>query len=508
MRGAVISTSSFIGIPKHLITETWHTVPRFFLCISPGDGRNKKCTDMRKIYLSVALLTAFVGCQKENDEQQGDGNGRTIVLSLNTLEFTSDGGKRSITVRVEDGAEWSVENGDAVTWCEVIARGDAVEFTVDSNKSPDERQVTYRFVAEGEMVELPLRQKGKKPQRNKIYYTSSDGAVVVPKRTADLFGPGVALVDNTYSAGEGVLTFDGEIQKIGPDAFWNCENLKTVILPEGIEIIGEYAFGRCTALERIDIPQSVRKIGARAFHACTALSAFPIPTGVEEIGEEAFNECAFDLTIYPKFVSALDGFKGFLVFPDDAIIPDDSSFADNLPYYLAGFKGKYASDDHHCLISDHTLVSYMRGGAKQSYQTPKGIRKIGAAAFRGVYMYPKIANLRISEGVEEIADSAFMWHPNDFNCLELPGSLKRIGYRTLQDCWHLKYIACRAETPPMVDRILFTSDVDELRIFVPEQSLELYRSADVWKEFADRIEGFVWRNENDSPIFTSDIWPY
>lgn len=123
-------------------------------------------------------------------------------------------------------------------------------------------------------------------------------------------------------------------------------------------------------------------------------------------------------------------------------------------------------------------------------------------------MYPKIANLRISEGVEEIADSAFMWHPNDFNCLELPGSLKRIGYRTLQDCWHLKYIACRAETPPMVDRILFTSDVDELRIFVPEQSLELYRSADVWKEFADRIEGFVWRNENDSPIFTSDIWPY
>ncbi len=57
---------------------------------------------------------------------------------------------------------------------------------------------------------------------NKILYTSSDGNIVTPYAT-DVFG--ATIVSNTYENGQGVITFDGEVTKIGERAFYNCSNL-------------------------------------------------------------------------------------------------------------------------------------------------------------------------------------------------------------------------------------------------------------------------------------------
>ena len=55
-------------------------------------------------------------------------------------------------------------------------------------------------------------------------------------------------------------------------AFENCKNLKTVVLPDGIETIGKYeVFKNCEALESINIPASLIDLGYHAFIGCTAL---------------------------------------------------------------------------------------------------------------------------------------------------------------------------------------------------------------------------------------------
>ena len=62
------------------------------------------------------------------------------------------------------------------------------------------------------------------------------------------------------------------VKKLGSWAFAECKNLKTVVLPEGIEIFEKYeVFGGCEDLESINIPASLTNLGYKAFKGCTAL---------------------------------------------------------------------------------------------------------------------------------------------------------------------------------------------------------------------------------------------
>ena len=175
---------------------------------------------------------------------------------------------------------------------------------------------------------------------------------------------------------------------------------------------------------------------------------------------------------------------------------------------IGGFKGKYASEDRHCLIWNETLIAYVRADGKECYLGTKGIKKIGKYAFKGVYRYA-MCFVRLSEGIEEIADYAFYWHINDFNGIELPGSLKKIGRSVFNDCLHVQYICCQATVPPAVDGDFDFYYSDKIKaIYVPEPSVELYKEADGWSEHASKIEGYTWHSEESSPLFTVDLWPY
>ena len=101
--------------------------------------------------------------------------------------------------------------------------------------------------------------------------------------------------DTTYSAtyyipsGLKMVTVTGG--KILYGAFYNCSNLKNVVLPEDITTISTYAFYNCGGLTSITIPESVTSIGASAFNGCTNLTSVEIPEGVTSIGSSAFNGC-------------------------------------------------------------------------------------------------------------------------------------------------------------------------------------------------------------------------
>ena len=64
------------------------------------------------------------------------------------------------------------------------------------------------------------------------------------------------------------------LQRIGPNAFYDCDQLTVVGLPKGLSCIQDGAFGRCRSLREISIPSTVNVIGNAAFKECTSLADF------------------------------------------------------------------------------------------------------------------------------------------------------------------------------------------------------------------------------------------
>ena len=74
--------------------------------------------------------------------------------------------------------------------------------------------------------------------------------------------------------------------------FKDCNNLKSVFLPEGLTEIGKYSFENCINLEQIKIPETVETLGELAFYNCSALKNIELPEKLKTIGRQAFNHCS------------------------------------------------------------------------------------------------------------------------------------------------------------------------------------------------------------------------
>lgn len=82
------------------------------------------------------------------------------------------------------------------------------------------------------------------------------------------------------------------VRSIGEYAFYWCENLTGVTIPQGVTNIGDYAFEYCTKLRNLTIPDGVTHIGKTAFWHCNSMTNIVIPSSVVNIGESAFYDCS------------------------------------------------------------------------------------------------------------------------------------------------------------------------------------------------------------------------
>ncbi len=87
------------------------------------------------------------------------------------------------------------------------------------------------------------------------------------------------------------VTIHKSIITIGSSAFASCQNLKTVLIANGVESIKNYAFRNCSVLESIIIPDSVISIGEYVFDDCNSLSSVTIGDGITRIVDYAFEGC-------------------------------------------------------------------------------------------------------------------------------------------------------------------------------------------------------------------------
>ena len=81
------------------------------------------------------------------------------------------------------------------------------------------------------------------------------------------------------------------VKVIGNGAFWGCESLVNINIPNSVTTIGHSAFVSCDSLTSINIPNSVTTIGDLAFLGCYSLTNINIPNSVTMIGDSAFASC-------------------------------------------------------------------------------------------------------------------------------------------------------------------------------------------------------------------------
>lgn len=96
------------------------------------------------------------------------------------------------------------------------------------------------------------------------------------------------------SAGEIEIpsVLDGRgVSSISDYAFYECEGLVSVTIPEGVTNIGQSAFEGCESLVSVTIPEGVASMGERAFYGCESLTSVVVPGSLTFLPESAFEEC-------------------------------------------------------------------------------------------------------------------------------------------------------------------------------------------------------------------------
>lgn len=93
---------------------------------------------------------------------------------------------------------------------------------------------------------------------------------------------------------------------IADNAFEECIELMSIILPETVVAIGTRAFNRCCNLRNISIPLSVSRICSQAFMFCSSLASIHIPNNQALLGEGVFSGCSkLKMVTLPQYMTKI-----------------------------------------------------------------------------------------------------------------------------------------------------------------------------------------------------------
>lgn len=117
--------------------------------------------------------------------------------------------------------------------------------------------------------------------------------------------------DAYWEVSNDILTFYGPyVMYDYPDThetpWWQYINdIKTLIINEGMKAIGSYAFGSFYRLTSVSLPNSLTSIGKASFCNCSALTTIEIPSNVTEIKQYAFTGSGLTSIYIPASVTAI-----------------------------------------------------------------------------------------------------------------------------------------------------------------------------------------------------------
>ena len=262
-------------------------------------------------------------------------------------------------------------------------------------------------------------------QYNKIRYTSTDGNIVTPYDTTAF---GANIISNTYENGEGIITFDGIVTKIGENAFEDCENLLSILLHDSIVTIDDYAFANCSQLSTIKFGKNLRSIGTEAFTG-VAIDTLILPEGIDSISSNAFSSCVnLKVVSIPSSLQYAPAGSG-----DESVFAGCSSIdsiywnAHKCPNNVFHSSDTYSSSIRSIEFGDSIQfipANFCEGFTELSTIVyPSTLRSIGESAFSGC---AKLSSLLVLDSIVTIDAYAFA-NCSQLSNIKLGNSLRSIG---------------------------------------------------------------------------------
>ena len=218
-----------------------------------------------------------------------------------------------------------------------------------------------------------------------------------------------------------------------------------IVLQDGVVSIADKVFSRNENITSVTIPNSVTTIGDMAFAGCSSLTSVTIPDSVTTIGYAAFYNCG-------SLTSVTIG-DSVTTIGDEAFYSCSSLTSITIPDSVTTI-GYYA---------------FYRCSSLTSVTIPNSVTMIGGYAFAGC---------------------------DSLTSVTIPDSVTTIGEEAFRDCSSLTSIYCKATTPPALalnydgDCYAFYYNASGRKIYVPMESVEAYKSAEWWSDYASDIVGY------------------
>ena len=103
------------------------------------------------------------------------------------------------------------------------------------------------------------------------------------------------------------ITMSNTVTSIGDEAFWGCDKITDLIIPDSVTSIGVSAFEGCSSLTYVVLSESITSISGKLFSGCS-LTDITIPNSVTAIGESAFYLCDITSVTIPENVTLIHGY--------------------------------------------------------------------------------------------------------------------------------------------------------------------------------------------------------
>ena len=118
-----------------------------------------------------------------------------------------------------------------------------------------------------------------------------------------------------------------------------------------------------------------------------------------------------------------------------------------------------------------------------SIDIPNSVTSIGDITFFGC---SSLTSINIPSGVTSIGAAAFSWC-SSLTSINIPNSVTSIGHDAFDSCESLTSVTVNATTPPTLEENVF-SNTNDCPIYVPAASVDAYKSASGWSDYASRIQ--------------------
>ena len=241
----------------------------------------------------------------------------------------------------------------------------------------------------------------------------------------------------------GSVEIPSSVTTIRSKAFEYCTNLTSVTFADGSALtsIGNFAFELCVNLQSIQIPSSVTSIGASAFLSCGNLESVTFAEGsaLTSMGESAFQLCKKLTSVkIPSGVTSIENYAfDTCTGLTDVTIPSSVTTIGAGAFLNCGNLGRVIFAPGSQLASIG-YSAFLDCGKLGSIEIPSSVKTIGTGAFLNCV---KLENVTFAPGSQlvSIEYNAF-YRCSILRSIEIPSSVKTIGTSAFRDCESLESV--------------------------------------------------------------------